>query len=213
VVRERLLDAGLRDALASRPARGGSGSRAAPRRAASGQVSIACAPRQQADRQRAASPSALGQLDPTEQRIPRPPSPRTSARGVKCFQTRARIERSRLTESSRCASVDKHFPTEPDVQGQAFSGPLLTRLFGRAPSAEADGRQKAVLDFIVERSPPTLREIGNPSGSAARTGERSPPLGEKGYLTREDMKSRTLRRRRTSARSRARHGLVRDGTA
>ncbi len=61
-------------------------------------------------------------------------------------------------------------------------------------------RQAAVLDFIShsidERGyPPTLREIGNHLGIRSTNGvnDHLRALERKGYLTREDMKSRTLR--------------------
>lgn len=61
-------------------------------------------------------------------------------------------------------------------------------------------RQQAVLDFIThsidERGfPPTLREIGNHLGIRSTNGvnDHLRALERKGYLTREDMKSRTLR--------------------
>jgi repressor LexA len=61
-------------------------------------------------------------------------------------------------------------------------------------------RQKAVLDYIVESIhdrgyPPTLREIGNHLGIRSTNGvnDHLRALERKGYLTREDMKSRTLR--------------------
>lgn len=61
-------------------------------------------------------------------------------------------------------------------------------------------RQRAVLDFIqssiTERGyPPTLREIGNHLGIRSTNGvnDHLRALERKGYLTREDMKSRTLR--------------------
>ncbi len=61
-------------------------------------------------------------------------------------------------------------------------------------------RQKAVLDFItvsIDRRgyPPTLREIGNHLGIKSTNGvnDHLRALERKGYLTREDMKSRTLR--------------------
>ena len=61
-------------------------------------------------------------------------------------------------------------------------------------------RQKAVLEFIVESIhdrgyPPTLREIGNHLGIKSTNGvnDHLRALERKGYLTREDMKSRTLR--------------------
>jgi repressor LexA len=61
-------------------------------------------------------------------------------------------------------------------------------------------RQKAVLDFIAncidERGyPPTLREIGNHLGIKSTNGvnDHLRALERKGFLTREDMKSRTLR--------------------
>lgn len=61
-------------------------------------------------------------------------------------------------------------------------------------------RQRAVLtyvaDSITERGyPPTLREIGNHLGIKSTNGvnDHLRALERKGYLTREDMKSRTLR--------------------
>ncbi|MFW5877292.1 MAG: winged helix DNA-binding protein, partial [Myxococcota bacterium] len=61
-------------------------------------------------------------------------------------------------------------------------------------------RQRAVLDYIqnsiVDRGyPPTLREIGNHLGIRSTNGvnDHLRALERKGYLTREDMKSRTLR--------------------
>jgi len=61
-------------------------------------------------------------------------------------------------------------------------------------------RQRAVLDFISESIsdrgfPPTLREIGNRLGIRSTNGvnDHLRALERKGYLTREDMKSRTLR--------------------
>lgn len=61
-------------------------------------------------------------------------------------------------------------------------------------------RQRAVLTFISasidERGyPPTLREIGNHLGIRSTNGvnDHLRALERKGYLTREDMKSRTLR--------------------
>jgi repressor LexA len=61
-------------------------------------------------------------------------------------------------------------------------------------------RQRAVLDFIthqIDRQgyPPTLREIGNHLGIRSTNGvnDHLRALERKGYLTREDMKSRTLR--------------------
>ena len=61
-------------------------------------------------------------------------------------------------------------------------------------------RQKAVLEFIIESIedrgyPPTLREIGNHLGISSTNGvnDHLRALERKGYLTREDMKSRTLR--------------------
>ncbi len=61
-------------------------------------------------------------------------------------------------------------------------------------------RQQAVLDFIIESIqdrgyPPTLREIGNHLGIRSTNGvnDHLRALERKGYLTREDMKSRTLR--------------------
>lgn len=61
-------------------------------------------------------------------------------------------------------------------------------------------RQRAVLDYItvsIDRRgyPPTLREIGNHLGIKSTNGvnDHLRALERKGYLTREDMKSRTLR--------------------
>jgi len=61
-------------------------------------------------------------------------------------------------------------------------------------------RQRAVLDFITSSIdargyPPTLREIGNHLGIRSTNGvnDHLRALERKGYLTREDMKSRTLR--------------------
>jgi repressor LexA len=61
-------------------------------------------------------------------------------------------------------------------------------------------RQRMVLEFICgsidERGyPPTLREIGNKLGIRSTNGvnDHLRALERKGYLTREDMKSRTLR--------------------
>ena len=61
-------------------------------------------------------------------------------------------------------------------------------------------RQRAVLEFIgcqIEDCgyPPTLREIGNHLGIKSTNGvnDHLRALERKGYLTREDMKSRTLR--------------------
>jgi len=61
-------------------------------------------------------------------------------------------------------------------------------------------RQRAVLDYITtsidDRGyPPTLREIGNHLGIRSTNGvnDHLRALERKGYLTREDMKSRTLR--------------------
>ncbi len=65
-------------------------------------------------------------------------------------------------------------------------------------------RQRAVLEFISlsihDRGyPPTLREIGNHLGIRSTNGvnDHLRALERKGYLTREDMKSRTLRLVRT----------------
>lgn len=61
-------------------------------------------------------------------------------------------------------------------------------------------RQRAVLDFIIDSIqdhgyPPTLREIGVHLGIKSTNGvnDHLRALERKGYLTREDMKSRTLR--------------------
>ena len=65
-------------------------------------------------------------------------------------------------------------------------------------------RQRAVLEFISESIsdrgfPPTLREIGNRLGIRSTNGvnDHLRALERTGYLTREDMKSRTLRLVRT----------------
>ncbi|MBW2189754.1 MAG: transcriptional repressor LexA [Deltaproteobacteria bacterium] len=65
-------------------------------------------------------------------------------------------------------------------------------------------RQKAVLVYISESIqargyPPTLREIGNHLGIRSTNGvnDHLRALERKGYLTREDMKSRTLRLMKT----------------
>ena len=73
-------------------------------------------------------------------------------------------------------------------------------------------RQRAVLEYISESItdrgyPPTLREIGNHLGIKSTNGvnDHLRALERKGYLTREDMKSRTLRLvRRPVARMEAR---------
>src|SRR5689334_4413585 len=69
-------------------------------------------------------------------------------------------------------------------------------------------RQRAVLTYISssidERGyPPTLREIGNHLGIRSTNGvnDHLRALERKGYLTREDMKSRTLRLTRLAAES------------
>src|SRR5215468_7302327 len=61
-------------------------------------------------------------------------------------------------------------------------------------------RQRAVLDFIsrsIEKRgyPPTLREIGEHMGIRSTNGvnDHLKALERKGYLTREDMKSRALK--------------------
>src|SRR5204862_3409748 len=65
---------------------------------------------------------------------------------------------------------------------------------------ELTDRQKAVLDFIsrsIERHgyPPTLREIGEHMGIRSTNGvnDHLKALEKKGYLHREDLKSRALR--------------------
>jgi len=65
-------------------------------------------------------------------------------------------------------------------------------------------RQKAVLEYISDSVdargyPPTLREIGNHLGIRSTNGvnDHLRALERKGYLTREDMKSRTLRLMKT----------------
>jgi repressor LexA len=65
-------------------------------------------------------------------------------------------------------------------------------------------RQKAVLEYIGDSIqargyPPTLREIGNHLGIRSTNGvnDHLRALERKGYLTREDMKSRTLRLMKT----------------
>ena len=66
-------------------------------------------------------------------------------------------------------------------------------------------RQKAVLEYISDSIhargyPPTLREIGNHLGIRSTNGvnDHLRALERKGYLTREDMKSRTLRLMKTA---------------
>ena len=61
-------------------------------------------------------------------------------------------------------------------------------------------RQAQTLDFIRQSIedrgyPPTLREIGEPMGIRSTNGvnDHLRALERKGYLTREDMKSRALR--------------------
>jgi repressor LexA len=65
-------------------------------------------------------------------------------------------------------------------------------------------RQRAVLEYIsssidTRGYPPTLREIGNHLGIRSTNGvnDHLRALERKGYLTREDMKSRTLRLMKT----------------
>lgn len=65
-------------------------------------------------------------------------------------------------------------------------------------------RQRAVLTYVADSItargyPPTLREIGNHLGIKSTNGvnDHLRALERKGYLTREDMKSRTLRVLRT----------------
>jgi repressor LexA len=65
-------------------------------------------------------------------------------------------------------------------------------------------RQTAVLEYIADSIqargyPPTLREIGNHLGIRSTNGvnDHLRALERKGYLTREDMKSRTLRLMKT----------------
>jgi repressor LexA len=77
--------------------------------------------------------------------------------------------------------------------------PLLTPIEGSAMPKLTD-RQRAVLEFITQSIeargyPPTLREIGNHLGIRSTNGvnDHLRALERKGYLTREDMKSRTLR--------------------
>jgi repressor LexA len=66
-------------------------------------------------------------------------------------------------------------------------------------------RQRAVLEYIsssidTRGYPPTLREIGNHLGIRSTNGvnDHLRALERKGYLTREDMKSRTLRLMKTA---------------
>jgi repressor LexA len=68
------------------------------------------------------------------------------------------------------------------------------------PDRELTDRQRAVLDFIqhsiVSRGyPPTLREIGEKMGIRSTNGvnDHLKALEKKGYLAREDLKSRALR--------------------
>jgi len=84
--------------------------------------------------------------------------------------------------------------------GPAFPGPVPFPFPGYVSMQKITDRQKAVLDFIAscidERGyPPTLREIGNHLGIKSTNGvnDHLRALERKGYLTREDMKSRTLR--------------------
>ncbi len=72
------------------------------------------------------------------------------------------------------------------------------------PAQKLTDRQKAVLTFISNSIddlgyPPTLREIGNELGIRSTNGvnDHLRALERKGYITREDMKSRTLRLLRT----------------
>ncbi|MBI5510647.1 MAG: transcriptional repressor LexA [Deltaproteobacteria bacterium] len=65
---------------------------------------------------------------------------------------------------------------------------------------ELTGRQRAVIDFIQDRIrawgyPPTIREIGEHLGIKSTNGvaDHLKALQRKGYLTHEEMKSRTLR--------------------
>lgn len=76
----------------------------------------------------------------------------------------------------------------------------------RKPMQQLTERQRAVLEYIEfsiqDRGyPPTLREIGNhmepPIKSTNGVNDHLRALERKGYLTREDMKSRTLRLLRT----------------
>ena len=76
-------------------------------------------------------------------------------------------------------------------------------------------RQRMVLDFIRQSIhdrgyPPTLREIGARMGIRSTNGvnDHLRALERKGYLTREDMKSRALRPRELDAEERA----MRDGS-
>jgi repressor LexA len=78
---------------------------------------------------------------------------------------------------------------------------------------ELTERQRKVLEFILDAIdehgyPPTLREIGNVMGIRSTNGvnDHLRALERKGYLTREDMKSRTLR-----PTPRARQALARPG--
>jgi repressor LexA len=68
------------------------------------------------------------------------------------------------------------------------------------PDRELTDRQRAVLDFIqasiLQRGyPPTLREIGEKMGIRSTNGvnDHLKALEKKGYLAREDLKSRALR--------------------
>jgi repressor LexA len=68
------------------------------------------------------------------------------------------------------------------------------------PASALTERQRLVLEFICSSIddrgyPPTLREIGNKLGIRSTNGvnDHLRALERKGYLTREDMKSRTLR--------------------
>ena len=68
------------------------------------------------------------------------------------------------------------------------------------PDRELTERQRAVLDFIQQSItsrgyPPTLREIGEKMGIRSTNGvnDHLKALEKKGYLAREDLKSRALR--------------------
>src|SRR5262249_49392976 len=91
----------------------------------------------------------------------------------------------------------------------------LSSLRGRMQ--ELTERQRKVLDFIVQATesngyPPTLREIGNFMGIRSTNGvnDHLRALERKGFLTREDMKSRTLRPTKTAMLATGRSAVAND---
>jgi repressor LexA len=76
----------------------------------------------------------------------------------------------------------------------------LTIVRDEEPASELTDRQRVILDFISESIkkrgyPPTLREIGSHFGIRSTNGvnDHLRALEKKGYLHREDLKSRALR--------------------